>query len=101
MKPGAKCVDVDAAARQSLERDGLAQHFVHSTGHGVGLDIHEGPTLAPGSDGVLEPGMMITVEPGVYLPGVGGVRVEDLLVVTGDGYENLTNLPRGAELPRG
>jgi len=101
VRPGVKCVDIDAAARQSLERDGLAQHFVHSTGHGVGLDIHEGPTLAPGSEGTIEPGMMITVEPGVYLPGVGGVRVEDLLVVTQDGYENLTELARGPELPRG
>ena len=101
VKPGVKGVDVDAAARESLKQDGYAEHFLHSTGHGVGLDIHEGPTLAPGSETVLEPGMLVTIEPGVYLAGVGGVRVEDLLVVTDDGYENLTALPRGPELPRG
>jgi Xaa-Pro aminopeptidase len=101
VRPGTKSSDVDTAARSSLERDGYAELFVHSTGHGVGLEIHEGPTLTPVSEGVLEPGMAITIEPGVYLPGVGGVRVEDLLVVTEDGYENLTTLPRGPELPHG
>jgi len=101
VRPGAKCSDVDAAARSSLERDGYAEAFTHSTGHGVGLEVHEGPTLAITSEGILEPGMMITIEPGVYLPGVGGVRVEDLVVVTDGGYENLTTLPRGPELPNG
>ena len=101
VKPGTKCVDVDAATRESLERDGYGEYFVHSTGHGVGLEIHEGPTLAPTSEGELQPGMIVTIEPGVYLPGVGGIRVEDLLVVTDDGYENLTSLPRGPEFPNG
>lgn len=98
VRPGAAVSDVDAAARASLEADGFGEAFVHSTGHGVGLEIHEGPALTPTSEGVLEPGMVVTVEPGVYLPGVGGIRVEDLLVVTEDGYENLTALPRGPEL---
>jgi Xaa-Pro aminopeptidase/Xaa-Pro dipeptidase len=99
VRPGVAVADVDAAARTSLEKDGFGDAFVHSTGHGVGLEIHEGPALTPAGEGVLEAGMAITVEPGVYLPGVGGVRVEDLLIVTDDGFENLTGLPRGSELP--
>lgn len=100
VRPGAELQAVDAAARGSLEADGFGEAFVHSTGHGVGLEIHEGPALTPVAEGSLEPGMIVTVEPGVYLPGVGGIRVEDLLVVTDGGHENLTSLPRGPELPR-
>ena len=100
VRPGAKTADVDKAARERLASDGLAELFVHSTGHGVGLDIHEGPSLTSSAEDVLEPGMVVTVEPGVYLPGVGGIRVEDLLVVTDDGADNLTTLDRGPTLPR-
>ncbi len=99
VRPGAKAADVDRAARERLEADGLGERFVHSTGHGVGLDIHEGPSLTSSAEEILEPGMVVTVEPGVYLPGVGGVRVEDLLVVTDDGADNLTTLDRGPVLP--
>jgi Xaa-Pro aminopeptidase len=98
VRPGAKAADVDKAARDVLDAEGLGHAFVHSTGHGVGLDIHEGPSLSSLSEDVLEPGMAVTVEPGVYLPGVGGVRVEDLLVVTDDGADNLTTLDRGPEM---
>lgn len=98
--PGVRAADVDKAARDRLEADGLGELFVHSTGHGVGLDIHEAPSLTVSSEGVLAPGMIVTIEPGVYLPGVGGIRVEDLLVVTDAGAENLTALDRDAELPR-
>ena len=100
MRPGARAADVDRVARDRLDADGLGERFVHSTGHGVGLEIHEAPSLTISSEDVLEPGMIVTIEPGVYLPGVGGIRIEDLLVVTDDGYENLTALDRGSELPR-
>jgi Xaa-Pro aminopeptidase len=99
IRPGVACKDVDAAARSVLEREGYGDRFIHSTGHGVGLEIHEGPTLAPSAEGVLEVGNIVTVEPGVYLPGIGGVRVEDFCVVTEDGYDNLTALDRGPDFP--
>jgi Xaa-Pro aminopeptidase/Xaa-Pro dipeptidase len=99
VRPGANGADVDRVARDVLDKAGFGEAFVHSTGHGVGLEIHESPTLGPTSSDVLEPGMVVTVEPGVYLPGVGGVRVEDLLVVTDDGAENLTTLDRGPTFP--
>jgi Xaa-Pro aminopeptidase len=99
VRPGVPCKDVDRAAREVLEQHGYGERFIHSTGHGVGLEIHEGPTLAPTSEGVLEAGHVVTIEPGVYLPGVGGVRVEDFVVVTDDGYDNLTALDRGPDLP--
>ena len=100
VKPGVKASDVDRASREVIEKAGYGELFLHSTGHGVGLEIHEGPTLSMLSEDVLEPGNIVTVEPGIYVSGVGGVRVEDFLVVTETGAENLTSLPRGPELPR-
>ena len=90
VRSGAKAMEVDAAARSVIERAGYAKFFTHSTGHGVGLEIHELPSLAPNSKDILKRGMVITVEPGVYLPNVGGARWEDMLVVTKDGYRLLT-----------
>ncbi|GAA5512219.1 aminopeptidase YpdF [Deinococcus carri] len=94
IRPGAKAGELDALARGILERHGLAEYFAHSLGHGVGLNIHEGPSLRKGSEDVLEPGMVVTVEPGVYLPDVGGVRIEDLVLVTEDGHEVLSHTPK-------
>lgn len=88
--PGVPCAAVDQAARDVLKRSRLARWFSHSTGHGVGLEIHEGPRLAAGVAQELQPGMVVTVEPGVYLPGEFGVRIEDMVLVTETGSEVLT-----------
>jgi Xaa-Pro aminopeptidase len=90
VRPGATTGEVDQAARQELKRAKLDRFFTHSTGHGVGLEIHELPRLAAGNDAILQAGMVITVEPGVYLRGKYGVRIEDMLLVTEHGYEVLT-----------
>lgn len=95
VKPGARARDVDAACRKVLADCGLAQYFGHDTGHGVGLTLHEGPRVAADADEVLEPGMVVTVEPGVYLPGWGGVRLEELVLVTSEGRDVLTTAPLG------
>jgi Xaa-Pro aminopeptidase len=90
VRPGVTTGEVDRVARHELKRAKLDRFFTHSTGHGVGLEIHEFPRLAAGNDAVLRPGMVVTVEPGVYLPGKCGVRIEDMLLVTERGYEVLT-----------
>jgi Xaa-Pro aminopeptidase len=94
VKPGAGGREVDSVARDRIEAAGHGEHFGHGLGHGVGLDVHEAPRLAQRSDAVLEPGNVVTVEPGVYLPGQLGVRIEDLVVVTDDGREILTGISK-------
>jgi Xaa-Pro aminopeptidase len=94
VRPGPLGREIDAVAREIIDAAGHAEHFGHGLGHGVGLDVHEAPRLGPSSSATLEPGMVVTVEPGIYLPGVGGVRIEDLVVVTADGCERLTGYPK-------
>lgn len=90
IKPGVKASDVDAAARGFLAKQKLDQYFGHSLGHGVGLDIHEEPRLSQTSSAILEPGMVVTVEPAVYLPGKFGIRLEEMVLVTHKGCEVLS-----------
>ena len=84
----------DDIARSSITEAGCGEAFGHGLGHGVGVAIHEAPRLAAESTDVLEPGNIVTIEPGIYLPGVGGVRIEDLAVVRDDGVELLTSFPK-------
>lgn len=94
IKPGAIMKDVDAAARSVITKAGYGKRFGHSLGHGIGLEVHEGPGLAPRQERPLKAGMVVTVEPGIYLPNWGGVRIEDDILVTRDGHEVLSSVPK-------
>ena len=93
-RPGMKASELDAVARKVLENRGLAKYFTHSLGHGVGLEIHEGPSISPSSEVELEEGMVFTIEPGVYIPGQVGIRLEEMVMLTSTGSQVLTSLPR-------
>jgi Xaa-Pro aminopeptidase len=94
LKSGVMCGAIDAAARNVLQHKGLGRYFVHSTGHGIGLEIHEDPRIARDQKTLLETGNVVTLEPGVYVEGVGGIRIEDDALVTARGAEILTTTPR-------
>ncbi len=94
VRPGTTAQEVDRAARRAIGLAGFGEYFLHRTGHGLGLETHEPPYLVEGNLDLLRPGMTFTVEPGVYVPGLGGVRLEDDVLVTETGEETLTTLPR-------
>jgi Xaa-Pro dipeptidase len=94
IRPGVACQDVDLAARQVLVDAGFGDYFIHRTGHGLGLDVHEEPGIVAGNKMLLEEGMVFTIEPGLYIEGWGGIRIEDDVVVTKDGCECFTSFER-------
>jgi Xaa-Pro aminopeptidase len=94
VRAGLSCAELDGTARAAIEAAGFGEYFTHSLGHGVGLEVHEAPRVSTRSDETLEAGMVVTVEPGIYIEDWGGIRIEDLVVVTEDGCEVLTETPK-------
>ena len=100
VRPGARFCDIDAAAREVIENAGYGQYFTHRLGHQIGLDVHEPGDVSAANEACVQPGMCFSIEPGIYLPGRFGVRIEDLVIVTEDGCEVLTAYPRDLSIVR-
>jgi Xaa-Pro aminopeptidase len=94
VKAGASCKEIDRIARTCIESKDMGKYFTHGTGHGVGLDVHEAPRIADTSEHILEEGMVVTIEPGVYIPDLWGIRIEDMVLVKKNGFEVLTKVPK-------
>jgi Xaa-Pro aminopeptidase len=94
IRAGVACREIDGIARRYIEKRGYGEYFSHGTGHGIGLDVHEAPRLSTASNGALQDGMVVTVEPGIYIPGRWGIRLEDSVLVKKGGYEVLTRFPK-------
>jgi Xaa-Pro aminopeptidase len=100
-KPGVRAREVDAAARDVITAAGYGEYFVHRTGHGLGIDIHEPPYITSTSETVLDEGMVFSIEPGIYLPGRFGIRLEEIVILRETGPEILSALPRDLHVARG
>jgi len=98
IEPGVKASDVDAKARKIIDQSGYGKYFIHSTGHGVGLEVHEKPRLSKNDVSILDEGFVVTVEPGIYVPDLGGVRIEDMVLVTSSGHRLLTKLNKALQI---
>ncbi len=96
-RPGRLCSDLDAIARERIDEAGLGEYFVHNLGHGIGLEVHEDPRLSPNSTHSLDVGMVVTIEPGIYVPDLGGIRIEENVVISAEGAQLLSTAPRGIE----
>jgi len=97
-KPGTRIGDLDMVARNIITEAGYGEYFLHRLGHGLGISVHEFPSMSRNNDDVLQEGMVYTIEPGIYIPGLGGVRIEDDVIITKDGYETLTKYPKELQI---